>query len=315
MGTINFLLFLISVPALFYSGGLLVRSLTVLGRYFKLSEYVLSFILVAFATSLPELFIGINSAFQNATLLSLGNLIGANVLNISLVLGIAIVFSRGIDAQKPIEREDYFLILGVISLPIILIVDGVLSRIDGIILLGTFFVYVIYLVQTSHQRIKVNNITKTEQKAVSLIREFIIFGLGVVLLLVSSSFVVSYGIGLAEYFLLPLFLVGILVSIGTTLPEVVFSFKSVALKHNSMSLGNVFGSVIVNITLIMGLVAFIQPIFVENISRTVFGLSLTAILVALIQIIGYIRGKLEYRVGVSLVIIALFFVVIESLMK
>lgn len=315
MGYINLILFIVSVAVLFYSGGLLVRSLTILGRYFRLSEYVLSFILVAFATSLPELFVGLNSALQGAPLLSLGNIIGANVLNITLVLGIAIIFAGGLNVERPMKEEDYFFVLGIIIVPVLFIFDGVIGRLEGGILLVFFLGYVIYLVQTSHKKNIVNDILPGEATPAKTITYFILFLFGATLLLGSSSFVVYYSINAARNFSLPLFLVGILISVGTTLPEVIFSFKSVTMKHGSMSIGNVLGSIVFNITLITGLVAVISPIVVENVFRAIFGMSLTILLVVIIQSVGFIKGRLGYRLGVGLVLIAFLFVMFESLIK
>src|SRR3989344_528560 len=247
MTILNLLLFILSLIVLFYSGRLLVSSLTVLGRYMQFSEYAVAFILVAFATSLPELFVGINSALNEASLLSLGNLTGANFLNISLVLGVAIIFSRGLDTSKTIEKEDLIFALGIMVTPIFMVLDSVISRMDGLILLTLFTCYIVYLIKTEHKKYILNEIGSEDVVSINPLKYFFIFLAGMVLLLASTYFVVSYSVDAAVYLALPLFVVGILVAFGTTLPEVVFSFESASLKHGHMSLGNVFGSVVVNI--------------------------------------------------------------------
>lgn len=315
MNYLNLVLFITAILALFYSGGVLVRSLTQIGRYMQLSEYVVSFILVAFATSLPELFVGVNSALRGASLLSLGNLIGANVLNISFVLGIAIIFARGLDISRPVEKEDMILVLGIMAMPVVMAIDKVISRLDGLVLLSVFVGYIFYLIKTEHRKDIFNNIQTAEIIKINPVRQFIIFIFGAVILLASSSFVVSYGLNLARILALPLFVVGILISIGTTLPEVIFSVKSVSMKHGSMSLGNVFGSIVVNIAFILGIVAVISPITIERLPRITLGALSAVILVGFIQLVSRLKGRLSYGTGITLVFVAMLFVLIEALIK
>lgn len=315
MGYLNFFIFLLSIPALFYSGGLLVRSLTVLGRYMQLSEYIVSFVLVAFATSLPEFFVGINSAIRGAPLLSLGNLIGANFLNISFVLGLAVIFARGLDVSRSVEKEDTALVLGIMAAPIVMAADGIIGRIDGIILLSAFAGYVYYLLRTEHKRTVFNKIGPADLIRLRPVKQFLIFLFGTGLLLASSSFIVSYSVNLARVLSLPLFVVGILISVGTTLPEAVFSIKSVVLKHGSMSLGNVFGSIIVNISLILGAVAVISPVVIEKMPGFILGSSSAIVLVGVVQAVSAIKGRLEYRLGVLLMFAALLFVLVGAMIS
>ena len=315
MEVLDFIFFVLLLGILFYSGGLLVRSLTVLGRYMQLSEYVVSFILVAFATSLPEFFVGINSALSGASLLSLGNIVGANMLNISLVLGLAIIFAKGLDTSKTIEKEDMVFGFVIMVAPVLMAFDGIISRIDGLVLLTGFIFYIIYLLKTEHKKSVFNEIRPSDAMRINPLKHFFLFLIAAALLLASSSFVVSYAVELASYWALPLFVVGILVSFGTTLPEVVFSFKSVSLEHGSMSLGNVFGSIVVNISLILGLAALINPIIIENLPRTIIGLSLTAMMAVIIQIYSFKNSRLKPWLGFALVFMALAFVVVEALIK
>lgn len=144
MFPLNAFLFFLSLAVLFLAGGIMVRALTWMGRYLKLSEYVFSFILVAFATSLPELFVGINSAMQGVANISLGNLVGANVLNVTLVIGVSILLAKGLTIDRVITKQDIQMIFSMILFPAFLMLDGILSRLDGALLLFLFGGYVIY---------------------------------------------------------------------------------------------------------------------------------------------------------------------------
>jgi cation:H+ antiporter len=142
MAILNLVLFLVACIFLILSGTLLVRSLSKLASYLRMSEFVISFILIAFATSVPELFVGISSALQNNTALSLGNVIGSNILNLTLIAGIIILLKRGIMIESKKTKADALYMFFIIALPFVLMWIGhAISRIDGVILLVAFFLY------------------------------------------------------------------------------------------------------------------------------------------------------------------------------
>ena len=309
----DLLIFIVSLGLLFYSGGVLVRSLIWMGQYLKLSEYFLSFILIAFATSLPELFVGIHSAIQGVSALSLGNLIGANVLNFTMVLGAAIVAGKGLQINRIISADETIVTLGMILFPAFLLLDKTISRFDGAALLLTFFGYTLYLLnQEAAPTPSVNQITHDEFRMSNFLKKFGIFVFGAALLLLSAYFVVSIGIEFAKSLALPLFFIGVLVAIGTTLPETVFSIKSVAMRHGGMSLGNAFGSIILNMSFILGLVALISPITIQNTFRPMLGIFLSAIVLVFIRAVSFATGFLPSRLGFFLLALALAFIAVEG---
>lgn len=311
--TLDISIFIIAILILFAGGSLLVRTLTWMGRYLRLSEYFLAFVLVSFATTLPELFVGIGSAVSGIPELSFGNIVGSSVLDITLVLGVVIIISRGLALNHLVSKKDVTLTLGMIMLPAILLLDGMISRIDGAILLFFFVGYIIYL--RSQERITTevggaNNLA--EFNFTNFMRRFGLFLAGAVLLLSGSWLVVEFGKQVSASAGLPLFFIGILVGFGTTLPEMVFGVTSVFLRHASMSLGNVFGSILTKFSFVLGLVALIHPIQVSNPSRPLFGLILAGFLIILIQFIGHVAGSLPKWLGYFLLAVALAFLMIET---
>lgn len=223
----NAFLFFAAILALFFAGGIMVRAPTWMGRYLRLSEYVLSFILAAFATSLPELFVGINSAVQGASNISLGNLVGANVLNVTFVIGVSTLLAKGLTVNRVITKQDVQMIFMMVLFPAFLALDGVLNRLDGALLIFLFGGYAIYLVNREHAVVPVNVMLPDEFRFAKFLKKLGIFTLGTVLLLTSSWFMVSSGIAFARAFSLPLYFTGILIAVGTTLPETVFGVRSV----------------------------------------------------------------------------------------
>lgn len=314
MDTANLFIFLASILILVYAGGIMVRSLIWTGRYLRLSEYAVSFILAAFATSLPELFVGINAAFGGTPTLSFGNLIGANVLNVTLVIGVAIYLARGFVSERTVTKEDAQIAFGLIMFPVFLFLDGMVSRLDGLLLVFLFGGYVIYLIQQDRREIVVNQMDLKEYRFSNFMKKIAGFSAGTALLLASSYFVVSTGINFAKHFSLPLFFTGILIAIGTTLPEVIFSVRSVTLKHGAMSFGNAVGSIVVNISLILGIVAIIHPIAVTVPARALIGSLFTAGLLSLIYMLYAAQVKIGRPFGVFLIMLAFIFILIEAVL-
>ena len=116
-------LFLLFVLALVKSGAVAVKKLVAISRYFRISEYILAFILMAFATSLPEFFVGINAALSKTPILSLGNIIGSNIVNLSFILGVVVIISKGMRIESKIAKRDAWLVFFISILPLLLLID------------------------------------------------------------------------------------------------------------------------------------------------------------------------------------------------
>ena len=135
---------------------------------------------------------------------------------------------------------------------------------------------------------------------------------GLVLLLIGSQLAVSKSLILSEYLSLPLYVVGILVALGTILPEVVFSIRSVMLGYESMAFGNALGSIVVNLFLVLGIISFLKPVIIQNFSQVFFGLTLTVGLVALTRIIAATKGYISSSTGVVLLILGTLFMLTQA---
>jgi cation:H+ antiporter len=313
MVIIDLALFILACLVLVLSGTLLVKSLSKIASYLHMSEFVVSFILMAFATSVPELFVGISSAMTKTTALSLGNVIGANILNMTLIAGIIILLRRGIVIESKKTKADALYMFFIITLPFILMWIGhQISRIDGIILLAAFFLYVrkLYKERKVFTKEAENNIKK-----VNPVMNTFLFISSLVLLYFSSQFVVNYATSLSMELLLPPVLLGLfLISFGTTLPELVFESRAVLMGHPEMALGNLIGSVILNSTLVLGVTSMIYPItadFLLFITAGVFML-IIAFLFATFTESG---NKLDIKEGISLILLYAFFIIVEFYVK
>ncbi len=309
---LNFLYFLLACAILVISGTGLVKTLTKIARFLRLSEFVAAFIIMAAATSLPELFVGISSALAGKPALGLGNVIGANILDLTLVLGIIILTARGIKIRERGLKRDVRWMSFIAILPLVLFMIGnSLSRLDGAILLLVFLAYSYRMLkrQRSNERLK-GGIGRYE-----IVFAIFLFVICLVMLFVSARFVVDYASTLALELSLPPIMIGLfLVSIGTTLPELTFGVRAAILKHGEMALGDQIGTVIYNATFVIGLTALIYPIsatFAPFIIASAFLLLVSFLVITFIES-GSMLGVKE---GISLILIYIFFVMVEFYME
>lgn len=257
--------FALAFLVLALSSRILVSSLTKMARFLQVSDYAISFILMGFATSIPELFVAISSGASGNPQLSFGNIIGANILNVTLIVGLIALLAKGIENRNRSVKTDAWIIWAMAMFPVILAFDGVIDRIEGFLLILVYFWYLNRLWGQEHLLGKAINHLGKQYAGVSWIfREIFLFLTGLVLLLAASAYVVRSATTLTGFLDLELSIFGILVvALGTTVPELTFGIKSIFLKHEQMTLGNAIGSVAVNSTLILGLLALISPFKVE----------------------------------------------------
>ncbi|MBI2003370.1 MAG: sodium:calcium antiporter [Parcubacteria group bacterium] len=273
--------FALAFLILAYSSRILVRSLANMARFLQVSDYAISFILMGFATSIPELFVAISSGINDAAALSFGNIIGANILNVTLLLGIIALAAGGIPNRDQSIKTDAWLIFVIAVMPLLLLWDGNLDRPDGLVLILLYLWYLnrLFVRQKVLGR-ALNHFGRKFRGGGWVLKETAIFVLGIVLLLAASAFVVTGAENLTKVFGLDLGIFGILiVAIGTTVPELSFGLRSVLHKHEQMTLGNAIGSVAVNSTLILGLLALISPFRLEYTPN--IKLSVAALIVSL----------------------------------
>ncbi|MCZ2808889.1 MAG: sodium:calcium antiporter [Candidatus Bathyarchaeota archaeon] len=252
---------LYSVPLLIISLSLIallservIRYVLVLSKVFGLSEMAAGFILLSVATSLPELSVSIVAATLGEGGLSVGNVLGSNIANLTIIIGLAIFFSKTeilVKGQSQKELVQFLFLSSII--PLFIVQRGSLGPVLGIVLL-TLFIY--FSVTISRKTGKTEPIDPIEKRDTTMVG--LKFALSVALIIVLSKFVVDSSIDIASFIGLPPSIIGAtIVGLGTSLPELATTAQ--ALKENlfGMALGNLLGSCITNITLILGVSSLI----------------------------------------------------------
>ncbi|OYT55208.1 MAG: hypothetical protein B6U72_00205 [Candidatus Altiarchaeales archaeon ex4484_2] len=304
--TLGFLLF--GFVLLVISSEYLVKGLSKIAICLNMNEFTIGFMVVAMATSLPELIIGINSAFDGVPSLSLGNVIGANIIDLTLIVGIIAILRRGIKIETKTVKTDSVYMFLIALLPLALFLDGELSRYDGLILLGSF---VMYLWRLFNQERRFRDRLLCENKRELYVGIFMAI-VCVCLLYVSANIVVDASRIIAEkYLMVPPILVGLLMlSFGTTLPELTFETRAIFMKHQYMALGDLIGSVILNSSLVLGVTSIICPITADPM---IFMTSAFFLVVVAFLFMTFVEaeGHILWQEGVALILLYVLFLIFE----
>lgn len=263
--------FILSCLILGFLSKSLVKTLVQVARYLNLREFIVGFFVMAFATSLPNLFVDINAALHGFPQLAFGDVVGGNLVDLTLVMALAVLFSKkGISTKSQMVQTSALFTVVIAFLPLLLILDGYLSRVDGGVLLLAFFIYAFWIFSKSENFQKVYSDSQKDKKSMDIFwflknSAKLVF---LLILLVLASFVV---IDTAQFFAnslgVSLALIGVLiVGLGNCFPEAYFSIISARKNEGWLVLGDLMGSVIVCATLVLGMVALISPFQVSDFS-------------------------------------------------
>jgi cation:H+ antiporter len=282
------------VSGLIYGSRYINRSITVIAREAGVPVFVIALFLVAFSTSIPELTVAVVSSLKGVPVLSYGDIYGSNIFNLACILPVVLlVSSKIVHVETLISRREQLAIYAISTLPVLMMLTGTFSRLDGIILLSIFFIFLFHLIQNKRIEIPPELVTAPtmgEQRAASDTRrgpkrkniiprivagcwnirnDLATFAFGALFLVGGAQLVVYGAVGLAKEIHVPLFFIGLLlISVGTSLPELSFGIRSGLEKRPENSMGDVIGSSAVNSCLVLGVSAIICPMNVAPIWQT-----------------------------------------------
>lgn len=280
-----------------------------ISRYAKktgISDYLVGFFIVSIGTAIPELSTASISSWLGNGQLGLGDVIGANTLDVTLVLGAILLVARTIKVKNKLIKETILTIFLMALLPLLLGIDGNLSRIDGIILLVAFLIYSTSLLVEEGKLGKL----KRDVKMKFIVKEMCIFLFALAALLLATRWLVWSVIQFSNIFIIPVFLMGaVFLATATILPELTVGIKSIIKKSTGLAFGSTFGSVIVNSTFVLGIAAIIRPIYFD---LTVFVLSSIVMLFCIAVSYFVIKKEvLTWKHGIFLITLYLLFIGVQ----
>lgn len=297
----------IGIAILVTGGEALVRSAIALNNQFELSPLLIGTTVVAFGTSAPELIVSIQASITQNSDMAIGNVIGSNIANIGLVLGVLLLFKSLLINRKKYKMS-YLVMFIASALFILLSYDGVLGFYDGALLVVglIFFLFLSFLAMNkvfSNKKIKEKiEIPEQLQLTLPLYQIILLFVLGSIGLFIGSQLLVENASAIAINLGISQYIIGVsVVALGTSLPELVTSMIALMKNQNSISIGNIIGSNIFNIFAVLGISSMINPIGVDYFLYYI-DLPIMLGFIVLLGLFLFIGKRIGYIEGIALLI-------------
>lgn len=258
---VQLLLLVIGFVALVKGADWFVDGASNIAAKFKIPQLVIGLTIVAMGTSAPEAAVSITAALQGSADITIGNIVGSNILNVLVILGLSAVIIPVAVAKSTVKIETPFLI-GITVVLLLLGLDGTISLVDGLILIALFVVYLLYLLHMAK-----NNPEETEEtKPLKLWQAIIATIVGLVLIILGSDFTVDAASEIARMLGLSERFIGLtIVALGTSLPELFTSVTAARKGNADIAIGNIVGSNVFNILFVVGLSSLVTPVpFASN---------------------------------------------------
>lgn len=288
-----------------YGADRLTEGAASLARRMNVSEMVIGLTIVAAGTSAPELFVSVVSALNGTPDLAVGNVVGSNIMNTLLIVGVSAMVMP-IVVTRPAVYKDMPFTAGATLMLAMLCVDGqfglslkghIISRMDGTLLLAAFALFMIYTFAVTRK--SAGNIESSETAVSPVWKSLLFVVLGLTLLIVGSNFFVDSATSVAETLGVSQSVIGLtIVAGGTSLPELATSVVAARKGQSALAIGNVIGSNVFNILLILGLTSVICPMQIEGI--TIIDMATMLVSVVLLWLFSFTKFKVERWEGTVL---------------
>lgn len=308
---VSFILLIVGLVLILLGADALVNGASAVARKYGISEFVVGLTIVGIGTSAPELIVSAISAINGSSDIAIGNVVGSNISNVFMILGITAIIAP-ISLTKNNLKYDLPIALGVSLLLFVLAYDSiflgkefnVISRWDGLILIAMFVLFMIYSFKSSASGDQNGESAESENGKVNIVKSVLLIVCGLVGLVLGGRLFVNSGSDIARGFGVSDAFIGITVmAVGTSLPELAASVNAAIKKKGQMALGNVIGSNIFNILLILGTSSIIRPLTLGGI--TMIDMGMMILTTVMIMLSALLISKKEIKRGVG----ALFFMI------
>lgn len=307
------LIFVLSLTVLIKSSDIFVGAAEKIGLGFGLSAFLTGVLIVGVGTSLPELVSSIIATTKGATEIVIGNVLGSNITNIFLVLGIAGLIGKNFTIKHDLMRIDIPFLLSATLLMSLMILDGSFSRIEGILCLLAFIIYIIFTVMNPVPKTKSigfetsENINEPIKKKNSLVKAFVLIILSSAGIFLGAKYTVDSVIAISNIMGIATDIIALTaIALGTSLPEVLVTISASRRGKPEMAVGNIIGSNIFNGLVVMGIPSLIAPLQIPH-SIIIFSLPTLIAAVFIYSFMVYDK-KINQLEGGTLLIFYFYFV-------
>lgn len=294
---------------LIVGGEWLLRAAIGTSNRFAIPKFIIGMTIVSFATSLPELIVSIRSALEGYPDLALGNVVGSNIANLGLVLGVVLLFTR-IEVSKSFYQSDWPMMFIASILLWVFIQNGTITAIEGLALVILLVLMLVYLLRLKDKSDFVADDLNTLMSWPK-IGLFIVFGSAFLAfgseLLVNGAVQVASQLGVSERIIAIT-----VVSVGTSVPELAASLVAIAKKENAISIGNLLGSNLFNILAVLGITSLIHPLTVVDNTLLDFDIYVMIGIAALLIPLVFLPKRMEMYWRDGLVLLAVYVLFIAT---
>jgi len=302
----NFVIFVIAMAALIWGADILVRESEKIAKRFGISEFVIGATLIALGTSLPEMAASIAASADGKSDIAIANVIGSNILNITLVLGTIFIMTKSISPDRDFFSKDSTWALVPVFVLILMIFDGKVSRFDAALLLLLMSAYIMFLLREARGIIsdQLEDIDEeiSDNGSFSWVKSMPYIIVALMMIIVGANFTIESASAIAKDFGISEWIIGIvMISLGTSLPELVVSISAAIKGKVDMAIGNIIGSNMANTTIVLSAAAFTNPLEFD-VSKYIF--DITTMLIATMMLVFITANKLYSKpAGISLFIV------------
>ncbi len=302
----DFIIFIAAMSALIYGADFIIKESERIALHFKISHFVIGATLVAFGTSLPEMAASMMASSQGKSDMAVANVVGSVIFNITLVLGIVFFIVKSMKPKRNLFAQDSAWVIVPVVMFFIMIQDGVIGRFDGILYLLLMVSFLVYLFTDAKDDLAGEVDEELSSQKFNWGKTALLLTIGFVLTIGGANFVIESGTSIARDFGISEWIIGIfLISLGTSLPELVVSLVAVKKGNAEMSIGNIIGSNVANFSMVLGAASLVNPLTVD-LAATQFDMFI--MLAASVTLLLILANKLYNKAGAIflLIILALF---------
>jgi cation:H+ antiporter len=303
---VDFVIFIISMGVLIIGADFIVNQSERIALHFNVSEFVIGATIVALGTSLPEMAASVAANFNNKPEIAVSNAIGSNIFNITLVLAIIFIITKNINPNRDFFKKDTTWALVPIILFLLMSIDGFIGTLDAILLIILMFAYMLFLLEDPSSLEIDDDMEDIKEESFQWSKIIGLLLVGFVFVVGGAHFAIESASNIALDFGISEWIVGIImISFGTSLPELVVSISAALKGKVDMAIGNVIGSNLANTTLVLGFAALVDPLPV-SFQENLFDIATMA--AATVMLIYITANKLYSRpAGISLLILLTLF--------
>lgn len=255
----DLLFFVISIASLIIGADIFIKQSEKIAHHLSIPQFVIGATLVALGTSLPEMGASVMASISGKPEIAIGNVLGSNVFNITFVLGLVLLLAKTIKPTRDFFAKDSIWIMLPVILFVLMVLDDEFSRFDGIILMILMVAYVMFLLQDTQNAKEAEELV-IEDTSIKWISVTSLIVLGISMVLVGAHFAVDSASSIATSLGVSQWVIGIiLISFGTSLPELVVSVVAAIKNKADMAIGNIIGSNMANVAVVLGVSATVKP--------------------------------------------------------